>query len=182
MRHKVSSPLENQFLDPREYTYLSSWEISAIREFLHFYNGFKNFDAEDRKRLADCFFSKISDEQVNNAVQTLESLGFIKKDAQGNYYKTKQNIRSVRKTPAAYLTLCQNMKHALEIINRTSPQTRIFKNVIVSISAPTYEVIEKKIQEFCREILEIVCNDSNPEDRLYSLGLQFFPLTKAREK
>jgi uncharacterized protein (TIGR02147 family) len=181
LRHKVHTASENKFLELREYEYLSSWELSAIREFLHFHDGFKNLDAEERKKLAGCFLPKISDEQIKNAIQTLESLEFIKKDAHGNYRKTKQNIRSVKKTPAAYRTLCQNMKHALEIINTASPENRIFKNVIVSISSPTYEIIEKKVQEFCKEILDIASNDAYPEDRLYSLGLQFFPLTKLPE-
>jgi uncharacterized protein (TIGR02147 family) len=108
---------------------------------------------------------------------------FITRNSENCYSKTGLNIRSVKKTPAAYVTLCQNMRHALDIINRTPPESRIFKNVVLSMSSKTYEVIENKINSFCKEILDIVSSDTNPEDCLYSLGLQFFPLTRThREK
>lgn len=172
---------EARFLEIREYQYLSTWELSAIREFLHFYKGFKNQDSKEREKLANCFLPKITEQKVDKAIEILESLGFIEKDTNGCYRKTTQNIRCTNKTSAAYLTLCQNMKHALQIINQANPETRIFKNIIVSTSASTYKILEKKIQEFCKEILNIVSSDTNPEDRLYSLGLQFFPLTKLPE-
>ncbi len=176
IHHALNSP-DNRFLEIYEYQYLSSWELSAIREFLHFHNGFRNLDSEERKNLADCFLVKVSEEQVVKAIKILETLGFIKKEKNGCYKKTTHNIRCPEKTSAAYLTLCQNMRHALQVINQAAPETRIFKNLIVSTSAPTYKIIEKRIQDFCKEILDIVSKDTNPEDRLYSLGLQFFPLT-----
>lgn len=178
MLSKGCSQAENRFLTAQEYAYLSSWEISAIREFLHFYKNFKNRNDDERKDLACNFLPKLTVDQLDNAIEILESLKFIKKDVDGNYCKTSHNIRSVEKTPAAYLTLCQNMKHALEIINTAPSEARIFKNVIVSISSQTYSVIEKRIQEFSKEIIDIVSNDTLPEDQLYSLGVQFFPLTR----
>jgi uncharacterized protein (TIGR02147 family) len=178
MMSKGRSPSENRFLSAQEYEYLSSWEVSAVREFLHFYKNFKNIDDEERKDLVSNFLPKLTVDQIDKAIKVLESLKFIKKDAQGNYRKTSHNIRSVTKTPAAYMTLCQNMKHALEIINTAPLESRIFKNVIVSISSQTYAIIEKRIQEFSKEILDIVSHDTLPEDQLYSLGVQFFPLTK----
>lgn len=178
---KIQITSESRFLELHEYEYLSSWELPAIREFLHFYDGFKNLDTADRRKLADCFLPKIPEEQVDKAIQTLESLGFIKKDTHGNYRKTGHNIRCIKKTPASYRTLCQNMKHALQIIDFSPQDVRIFKNVIVSISSPTYQIIEKKVQAFCKEILDIVSKDTHPEDRLYSLNLQFFPLTRLPE-
>jgi uncharacterized protein (TIGR02147 family) len=181
LRYKSHKTSEARFLEICEYQYLSTWELSAIREFLHFYKGFKNLDSKEREKLADCFLPKITEQQVAKAIEILESLGFIKKDSKGCYRKSSQNIRCINKTPAAYLTLCQNMKHALQIIDQVDPETRIFKNLIVSISAPAYKILEKKIQEFCKEILNIVSNDSNPEDRIYSLSIQFFPLTKLPE-
>jgi uncharacterized protein (TIGR02147 family) len=178
LRHRSQTESDNHFLELGEYQYLSSWELPAIREFLHFYKGFKNSGTEERQQFADFFLPRITGEKIDNAIRTLESLGFITKDSEGNYHKTGQNIRSLKKTPAAYVTLCQNMKHALDIINRTSPETRIFKNVVISVSSTAYEIIEKKVQEFCKEILDIVSNDTEPEERLYSLGLQLFPITK----
>ncbi len=179
--YKSHQASEARFLEIREYQYLSTWELSAIREFLHFYKEFKNLDSSEREKLANCFLPKITEQQICKAIEVLESLGFIKKDSKGCYRKTSQNIRCINKTSAAYLTLCQNMKHALQIINQADPETRIFKNLIISISASTYKILEKKVQEFCKEILNIVSNDTNPEDRLYSLGIQLFPLTKLPE-
>lgn len=179
LHNKVDKVSENQFLELREFEYLSSWEISALREFLQIYDGFKNKDSIERKKIASCFIPKISEEQIDKAIKALETLGFIEKNDQGNYRKTRQNIRSVKKTPAAYLTLCQNMRHALEIINIVSPEERIFKNLTLTFPSKIYGLIENKIHEFCKEILDISSNNPDPEDRLYSLGLQFFPLTRS---
>jgi hypothetical protein len=49
---------EARFLEIREYQYLSTWELSAIREFLHFYKEFKNLDSSEREKLANCFLPK----------------------------------------------------------------------------------------------------------------------------
>ncbi len=181
IRYHGRSSADNRFLNVQEHAYLSSWEISAIREILQFHRNFGNRNADERRELADRFLPKLTDDQIVKAVETLKSLGFIRKDGRGNYRKTGQNLRSVKKTPAAYLTLCQNMKHALEIINTASPESRLFKNLIISVSAQAYEIIENRIQEFSKEILDIVSNDSLPEERLYSLGIQLFPLTKLPE-
>ncbi len=170
--------VENRFLSVNEYKYLSSWEIPALREALRFHARFGNRDDADRKLLADRFLPKVTDEQVRKAITLLESLKFIEKDSAGNYRKTNHNIRCVEKTPAAYTILCQNMKHAQEIINTIAPETRIFKALILSVSAQEYALIEKKVNEFSKEILDIASNQGSVKDRLYSLGVQLFPLTK----
>jgi uncharacterized protein (TIGR02147 family) len=169
---------ESRFLSAQEYAYLSSWEIPALREVLFFYPTFGNRNREERAKLAAQFIPKVSDEQMHRAIGVLESLGFIEKDGGGNFRKTRHNIRCVNKTPAAYLILSQYMKHALEIINIAEPDSRMFKNLILSMSSQAYGAIERKIQEFCKDILDIVSNDRLPADRLCSLGVQLFPLTK----
>jgi uncharacterized protein (TIGR02147 family) len=173
---------ESRFLSGNEYGYLSSWEIPAIRELLKYHPNFGNRSKEERKLLIDKFLPKITEEQIQQAMSILESLGFVQKDANGNFRKTDQNIRSVEKTPAAYSLLCQNLKLAQEIINIAPSRSRIFKALMVSTSSQAYQLIEKKTNEYCKEILDIVTNDKSPEDRLYSLGVQLFPLTKLPEE
>jgi uncharacterized protein (TIGR02147 family) len=173
---------ESRILSSSEYGYVSSWEIPAIRELLKYRSNFGNRSKEERKQLADEFLPRLSEEQITQAMTILESLGFVKKDAHGNFKKTDQNIRSVEKTPAAYTLLCQNLKLAQEIINKAPSRSRMFKVLIVSTSSQAYELIEKKTNEYCKEILDIVSSDTNPEDRLYSLGVQLFPLTKLPEE
>ncbi len=177
--HKES--IESKFLSIDEYKYISSWEIPAIREALQFHKNFGNRDAKERKQLADRFLPKVTEEQVAQAIRLLESLGFIKKDSRGNFHGTRLSLRCKEKTPAAYALLCQNIKHAQEIINRASRESRVFRALIVNISKQSYDLIESKVNEFCKEVLEIASNDSCEADRLYSLGIQFFPLMKIPE-
>jgi uncharacterized protein (TIGR02147 family) len=180
--HNRGAIVENHFLTPNELAYFSTWEIPAIRELLLFYKNFKNRTAEERRKLAERFYPELSEVQVREAIELLEKLDFIKKDLHGNYRRTGQNIRQVKKNPLTYYMLRQNMKHAVQIINRISPDIRIFKNVTISMSEQAYKILEKKIQEFCGEVSDIVSNDSLPADRLYTLGIQLFPLTRTIEK
>jgi len=182
IQHTKEKTAENYFLTPNELAYFSSWEISAIRELLLFYGDFKNSSALERKKLAERFYPDLSEEQVYNAVELLEKLQFIKRDNNGNFRRTSHNIRQVKKNPLTFFMLQQNMKHAVQIINTVSPDIRIFKNLTISMSGQAYKILEKKIQEFCSEVSEIVSHDSLPADRLYTMGIQLFPLTKSTEK
>jgi uncharacterized protein (TIGR02147 family) len=173
---------EHHVLSSGEYAYLSSWEIPAIRELLLFYDTFGNRTTEERETLAQKFIPEVTGEQVGAAIDLLEKLQFVRKNPAGNYRRTEQNIRQTGKNPLSYLLLRQSMKHAVQIINKASPDTRIFKNLTISLSEHAYGILENRIQEFCREIIDIVSNDVQPADRLYTLGVQLFPLTKVLRK
>jgi uncharacterized protein (TIGR02147 family) len=169
--------IESKILSVNEYKYISSWEIPALREALQFQKNFGNRNEKERKQLADRFLPKVTEQQVAEAIEILESLGFIKRDSRGNYKGINLNIRS-EKTPAAYTFMNQNMRHALAIFNITPAHSRFFKGLTAGISEHAYSLIEKKVKEFSKEIAYIVNSDSHQSDRLYSMGIYFFPLTK----
>lgn len=176
------SATDDRILTVNEYAYLSNWYLSAIREVLQFYPGFGNRNREERLRLSRFFCVKMTEEQICEAIDILERLGFIAKNEAGNYRKTAQNIRSVQKTPAAYKTLCHHMQMAQTIINTAPPASRVFKTMVLSMTEETYLLIENKINELSREIYSLLNKEKHREDRLYSLSMQFFPLTKLPEE
>jgi uncharacterized protein (TIGR02147 family) len=163
-----------------EYKYLENWEMPAIRELLKYYTGFRNDSAEERRRLGEQFLPKVPEIKVQRAIEVLESLNFIKKNEFGYYQRTEENLRCSHKTAAARYAIQEYLTNANRClkINITDPEKRLFKNSTISISGSMYKIIEKKVNEFCHEILEMIAHDPHKEDRLYSLGVQLFPLTK----
>jgi uncharacterized protein (TIGR02147 family) len=173
---------DSHIIDVNEYAYMAEWQNSVIRELLPLLPGFGNRNAAERTELAKILRPKLSDKQIDDAVELLESLKFIRRNKNGDYVKTDSIIRGEKKTSVAFVTLCQLVDIGKKIINIVKPEHRSFKTVVLGLTKETYSVIEKRINDFCFEILEIAGRDKNRVDRLYNMNIQFFPLTWFPEK
>ena len=173
---------EEHTLHLGEYGYMADWENTVIRELLPLLSSFGNRNGEERTDLAQLLRMKITDRQIDDAIQLLERLKFIKKNKTGNYAKTDAAIKTDKKTPAAFRALCQFMDFGKSIINTTDPQFRLFKIAVMGMNSENYAVIENKINEVCREIVSIAGTSSSEADRLYAMNIQFYPLTRLPEE
>lgn len=179
---KQKPQTENHFLTIREYGYMAHWQNVVVRELLPLLSAFGNRSAAERAELAAKLRIPITDKQIDSAIALLESLRFIRKDAEGNYRKTDTTIRAETRSPAAYKMLCQFTDLSKEIINTSEVQDRLFKVAILSMSKENRAIIEKKLDAVCQEIVEIAGADSESADRLYGMNIQFYPLTKLPEE
>ena len=181
LQFKKKAATDDHFLTISEYGYMAEWQNTVIRELLPLVGDFGNRNPDERTALAQLLRVKLTDRQIDEAIRLLESLRFIKKNTRGNYRKTATTIRAENQSPAAFRTLCQFMELGKSVINTTDPLYRLFKVAVMSMNKETCAIIEKKISDVCREIVEIAATGSDV-DRLYALNLQFFPLTKLPEE
>jgi len=169
-------------LDVNEYDYMTSWRNAAIRELLGVFPDFGNRGPEERRRLSQALRVPVSDRQIDEAIALLEKLKFIRKNSRGNYRKTDSTIKAEKKSPSAYQALCQFVDLGKAVINTTAPHNRAFKVAVLGIDRDTCSIIEKKIDEVCREIVEIAGARTSGADRVYAMNIQFFPITKLPEE
>ncbi len=180
--HKRKPAGDSHFLNIGEYEYMAEWHHTVIRELLPLFDGFGNRNAAERAALSQKLRVKITDRQIDEAIELLEKLKFIRKNARGNYIKTEATIKTGTKTPAAFRTLCQFTDLGKNIINNTDPLYRFFKIAVLGLTGEMSPIIEKKINEACEEIVSVAGSATNAPDRLYAMSIQFFPLTRLPEE
>ncbi|MBN1577720.1 MAG: TIGR02147 family protein [Chitinispirillaceae bacterium] len=173
---------DDHFLNINEYGYMAEWQNAVIRELLPLADDFGNRNPDEREALAQLLRMKVTDRQIDEAIRLLDALKFIRKNAKGSYRKTGSTIRAEKKTPAAFRALCQFMDLGKSIINTTDPRYRLFKVAILGMNKETFTILEKKIDEACREMITIAGASVPHIDRLYAMNIQFFPLTKLPEE
>ena len=180
LHFKKKPATEDHVLTINEYGYMSEWQNAVIREMLPLLDGFGNRSGAERAQIARLLRMKISDRQIDEAIRLLEKLKFIRKNSRGNYIKSESTIRAEKKSPAAYQALCQYMDMGKSIINSTDPLYRLFKVAVLGTNRETSAVIEKRVNDVCREIISIA--GTGDSDRLYAMNVQFFPLTRLPEE
>ena len=171
---------DDHFLTIGEYGYVAEWYHTVIRELLPLLEEFGNRSAGERRMLAGLLRVHLTDRQIDEAINLLEALTFIRKNGDGNYEKSDTTIRVEQKSPAAYQALCRFLDVGKTVISSTDPLYRLFKVAVLGTNRETAAVIEKKINEVCQEIVQIAGTSGN--DRLYALNIQFFPLTRLPEE
>jgi uncharacterized protein (TIGR02147 family) len=172
---------DDHILNAHEYKFMDKWFYSVIRELLPLCPEFGNRNSAERLALARKLRIILSDSQIDEAVRVLEELKFIRRDASGAYRKTGKGIRA-EKTRAAQHLISRLIDHGKTIVDETDPKFRLIKTSLLCLSKATSGDIEKKINDFCREIADDAGADQTGIDRLYAMNIQFFPLTKLPEE
>lgn len=160
-------------LDPKLFELFDRWYYVAVREILDVY-----LFSDDYKDLAKRVHPPLKPSEAKDAIETLEKLGFIKRDPNG-YFKRLDTIVSsgdewnsliIQKYQAETIDLA---KDALYTVPKSH---RDISTLTLSISETGLMRIKEKIKEYRRELLEIAKADESA-DRVYQLNLQLFPLS-----
>jgi uncharacterized protein (TIGR02147 family) len=162
-------------LDKGQYEFFSHWYYLAIREILNFHV----FKGDNYKSLARMCNPPITTKEAKQAVETLESLGMIRKNPYGYYEQVDSILTTGEEWHSMAITNFQHetmdlAKHALDRINR---KHRDISTLTLSISDEELKVIKQKLSKVQREILEVAKNARN-SDLVYQLNFQVFPLSK----
>ncbi len=154
------------------YTYFKEWHHSVIRAMLDVYDVKKNF-----KKIGTMLIPQISEHKVKQSIELMKKLGLITYNQKGYLKPIEKNlstgayvqdeiIKNYQRQclKLAEQALCHELKH---------PNTLVTN--MVSISSEGYKMIEKRLQQFLKEISSIVHRDDKPADRVYHLDIQLFP-------
>lgn len=156
-----------------QYRYYSEWYHPVVREMLVS----KSFDG-DIEKLAGKLIPAVTVPQVKKSIELLTSLGFVKKNVDGQWLQSLPLVTTGPESQEQALTQYHQKifdlgKQALEEIN---PEDRDVSALTLGIRHDLIPEIKKRIQVFRREILELVADQTSPE-QVVLLTMQLLPVT-----
>ena len=159
-----------RIIDKEGYEYYSRWQNTIVRAFFGIDQKEKN-PAAIGKRV----FPPIPAKDVVEAIALLSSLGLISKTANG-FSLREPNIATERENKdfVGKLRILEMLKLAQEVFNHVPPEHREYSAMTMYISRHGYKTLKEKIRVFREEVKSLVGSDKS-EDRIYTLGMQFFP-------
>lgn len=152
------------------YEYYSHWQNSTVRAFFGIDQKENNPAAIGRK-----VFPQVPTREVEDAIELLLRLGMISRTANG-FALRDPNIAVERENKdfVGKLRIQEMLKLSQDVFNHVPPGDREYSAMTVYISKQGYQALKEKIRAFREEVKALVGADTG-EDRIYTLGMQFFP-------
>lgn len=166
-RFKKSHKVEETEL--QNFKLISEWYFSAILEVIQLSSIPLTYDyIANRLRLPR--------KTIEDSMATLKSMGLIK-GSEGSFKRTDPGILS---TPTELTDMglrkfhTQMFKKAAEAIQTQKVSDRHFSGTTFAINADLLPLAKKKIEDFKREMIELL--EVEPKDAVYQLSVQLFRL------
>ena len=160
-------------IDKTKFDYFQYWYIAVIREVVTYFD-FEN----DFHKLANYLSPAISAEEAKTAVETLESLEFIKKS--DSLYIQNENALYASEDMVS-LAVQKYQRRTFELGLRASDRYYDKNNTLKAITLGTNEqgikAVESLIEEFQERIFKI-SEQYHEVGKVYQINLQLFPLIK----
>lgn len=165
-------------IEKHQYEYCSEWYHSVIRELVVS----KEFDGTP-EWLAGRIFPSITPPQARRSLETLEKLGFIKKNDEGKYQQSSPLVSTGSEVTSLalynyHMNLLDVAKKALE---QVPAEQRDMSSMTLGVAKSRVAQIKKMIQEFRQQVMKAVSTDTSPEE-VVQLSIQMFPLTRGEEE
>ncbi len=161
-------------LGKEKFEFYAHWYYSAIRELLFFYD----FDG-DFSKLARKLNPPIRKEQAAKAIELLDKLGLIRKQAGGHYRPTSENIIKDSGFKSLHIAnfIRTNIELAFDAFARIPKEERDISTVTVCLSPKGFEEIKAELKSLRHKLLALAERDKEPET-VYQCNFQIFPTTK----
>jgi uncharacterized protein (TIGR02147 family) len=165
-------------LTEEQYLYFEKWYNVAVRELLNYYP-FRG----DYIQLAKMLNPPITPAEAKKSVELLLKLNLIEEKEDHTYQVTNKTVTSYPHVPLLAIHNFQlaTMDLGKEAIDRFPGDKRSISTLTLSLSCEVYKVIEEKLANFRRDVLDLVKNDTNRIDRVYQFNFQIFPLSEERD-
>lgn len=161
-----------------QYDYYESWINPALREMV------PQIPDATPAQMADLLAFDTQAAEVKKALQLLQKVGLLKKDANGKYEQAAKAITTgnIEVTSLAVREMHRQMGElAIRSLDEVPVKERDVSGMTFAASENAFYRISKEIEDFRRRVTSIVMEDSG-EDRVYRMNVQFFPLTKNLKK
>jgi len=161
-----------------QYAMYSHWYYVVLRELLHFLPDLGK--AEITRSLASHIAPPIGTGEVTEAINTLKELGVIGRRHNGTLGPSERFVTSGSDIPPVVINriLIEFMDLARRSLDCCPRSERSLSTLTFSVSRKGYETVKERIEEFRRELLDIVASDSSALERVYHLNLHLFPVSK----
>ncbi len=155
--------------------------FSLIAEWYHF--GILNLCEVDTVRSAEQVASRlgIHVEQAEEALTRLQKLNFLKK-VKGRFIRLQKTLDTGTDIPSQALRRHnrEKMELAIAALNTIDISERDISSLTLSFNMNSIAQIKKEIHKFKKRVASL-CESETPSE-VYSLNIQFFPLTKKESK
>lgn len=176
LRSKKFSQLKP--MEGGQYEYYSSWYHSVIRELITS----PGFDGS-AEWLAGKINPPLPVPYVENSIHVLEKIGFIEKDKDGKWVQAQSLVTTGAE--AASLVMMTYHKNLLEFtrdrIAQIPAAERDVSSLTLGVRKSLLPQIKMKIQQFRKEILEMVAQETVAEEVVF-LNMQMIPVTQSSQK
>lgn len=175
MRHR--RPAEMRKLDAEQARYYESWYVPAIRELVRT-QGFR----EEPKWIAKQLLPRITPAEVRRAIETLLSLGLLRRDEAG-VLRQSDPIVTAGKGPLSHHVVSYHramLERASESLDLSPRDEREIASLTLSASESVMAELKRRITEFRAELLEYA--ERHPAaERVVQINFQLFPLSNRSE-
>lgn len=157
------------------YEYFSTWYHPVIRELLVA----KDFDGTV-EWIAKKLEPEVTPAQVKKSIELLEHLGFVERIDDADMWRQSTSLVTTGPESSSLIMLNYHQS-ILEMLKgqlpRVAQQNRDVSALTLGVIKKRLPQLKKRIQEFRREILQLVAEDDCPDD-VVLLSIQMLPLTK----
>lgn len=164
-------------MEKHQYEFCSSWHHGIVRELITSakYNG-------NIELIAKSITPKLTVNQVEQSINLLEKIGFIKKNKLGQWEASNSVVTTGAECSS--VTIMNYHKNLLTItrdaFDHIPHEHRDISAMILGINREHLAEIKMKVQEFRQEILKLVANVANPSE-VVVLTTQLMPYTRIEE-
>jgi uncharacterized protein (TIGR02147 family) len=161
-------------MEPDKYEYFSKWHYAAVREVLH-YIPFQ----DDYKALGKALDPPITPKDARKAVELLEALGFIARDAGGFWRPTSANLSPGGNFNGMNVAnFHRNMLElAIRALDSFPPEHRGFSTLTLPLTGDKIRKAKLAIKNL-RMYLLALAENGDKADRVVQFNFQLFPVTR----
>lgn len=158
-------------LEAEQVEFCANWSVVVVRELLDLVES-----DGDPKILAKMLRPQATAAQVKHALDLLERLHLVEKDARGIWRKTEAVLSTGDLADTAIDTFRKDtLRLAAEAIDRFPSEERSISTLTVTLSPATFERLRDRFRHMRREILDMAQEDRDA-DRVIQVNIQAFPL------
>jgi uncharacterized protein (TIGR02147 family) len=175
---KIRRKLFLKFLPPEQYALWTNWLHATLREMV----GLEEFQ-EDPAWIGHRLRPEVPTKEVREALQTLEKLGLVKRDARGRLQAAEPAVSTEYETPSDVVRHFNQemMGLAMSAPDRFPMADREIGGLTLGLSRECYDRIKERIRLFKEEVLGMVVEDKRGSDLVGQLNIQLFPLAIPEE-
>lgn len=161
-----------------QLSWYSSWYNPIIRELVVG----KSRESINYSELAKSVQPSIDSRQAKRSVDLLIELGFLLVDSSGVIVQANPVINSADQMGITAIKQyhAKMIELGKESIERYQSNQREISTVTARVSNEGFEKIKNRIQEFRRELLQMI-HDDESVDRVVQINMQLFPVSKFPE-
>lgn len=161
-------------IEKNQYEYYSDWFHPVVREMV----ASESWDGT-AGWIARRVHPSITTSQAERSIALLERLGFIEKAADGKWRQAETLISTGAELQSHVVHQYHKMllDLAKQVMDELPPARRDVSTMTLGVKRERVAEIKNRIQEFRRDILKIVSEDTEPQE-VVQLNIQMFPLTQ----